>query len=339
MKNSNKCLKKDFNVKIRKNGFTLIELLTVVGIIAMLIGLLLPALAEVRRTVKEAQQKAQFSTIAMALEAFKGDYGDYPESNFFATAPGETTEWEYEGAQRLAEALVGRDLLGFHPDSDWHADGRNEADDKFIYPIPPATFTPQQLEKNLKERKGPYIEDATRYAFKLEASSDGAGDGLYYPSLLPPPLRMSTSGIKTSTYVICDVFGVRKISTYNQTATEIVSSVKAGTPILYFKANTASKRMSFADRLNSIYNVDHNRLFYNLPHLADLDKPAIDRRQHPIMTNIAMFYNAGTPPYDTYKLIDTKVTTTLWPHNPDSYILISAGEDGLYGNQDDITNF
>jgi hypothetical protein len=28
-----------------------------------------------------------------------------------------------------------------------------------------------------------------------------------------------------------------------------------------------------------------------------------------------------------------------WPVNADSYVLISAGADGLYGTADDITNF
>jgi hypothetical protein len=39
-----------------------------------------------------------------------------------------------------------------------------------------------------------------------------------------------------------------------------------------------------------------------------------------------------------YKLADPKISIP-WPYRPDSYILISAGVDGVYGTDDDITNF
>ena len=38
-------------------------------------------------------------------------------------------------------------------------------------------------------------------------------------------------------------------------------------------------------------------------------------------------------------LINPKVPGGFWPYRADSYILISAGPDGLYGTGDDITNF
>ena len=36
---------------------------------------------------------------------------------------------------------------------------------------------------------------------------------------------------------------------------------------------------------------------------------------------------------------DPKVTTYPWPYNSDTYLLISAGEDGYYGTDDDVRNF
>jgi hypothetical protein len=45
-------------------------------------------------------------------------------------------------------------------------------------------------------------------------------------------------------------------------------------------------------------------------------------------------------PLDFYSYIrDPKVLARAWPYRPDSYILISAGPDGLYGTNDDIRNF
>ena len=57
-------------------GFTIVELLTVLAIIAMLVGLLVPALNLVRNIAKETKQKAQLTTIGLALTAFKNDEGD-----------------------------------------------------------------------------------------------------------------------------------------------------------------------------------------------------------------------------------------------------------------------
>ena len=59
-----------------RKAFTIVELLTVVTIIALLLGILLPSIAMVRTKAKETAQKAQFVTIEMALEAFKQDYGE-----------------------------------------------------------------------------------------------------------------------------------------------------------------------------------------------------------------------------------------------------------------------
>jgi hypothetical protein len=36
---------------------------------------------------------------------------------------------------------------------------------------------------------------------------------------------------------------------------------------------------------------------------------------------------------------DFRVQARPWPHRPDSYLLISAGADGIYGTNDDIRNF
>ncbi|MCX5635829.1 MAG: type II secretion system protein, partial [Planctomycetota bacterium] len=116
-------------MKSRKSGFTLVELLTVLVIIALMMGVLLPALNMVRNTAKEARQKAQFATIEQAIMAFKSDYGDYPPSN--------NNGGDYGGAQKLTEALMGWDLMGFHPKSEWMSNGRDAANINWIYPQPP----------------------------------------------------------------------------------------------------------------------------------------------------------------------------------------------------------
>ncbi len=60
-------------VKLRNAGFTIIELLTVIAMIAVLMGILVPASMMVRKTAMAAKQRAQLRTIALGLTAFQGD--------------------------------------------------------------------------------------------------------------------------------------------------------------------------------------------------------------------------------------------------------------------------
>jgi prepilin-type N-terminal cleavage/methylation domain-containing protein len=276
-------------VKRRKLGLTLIELLTVIAIMALLVGLLVPAVNVVRDTAKEARQKAQFAAIQMALAAFKNDYGDYPPSDggYFNPAPGGPLD--YCGAQKLAEALLGWDLLGFHPKSDFRSNGYSN-DGFFIYDTNDPIFFDQ--------RKGPYLELATTGAFKL-------GD-LFMPN--------PTGPLAPYTFVICDVFGTKKIVLPNG------ESVKAGAPVLYYRANTSGKT------IREIYSVSDNDSLV-------LAKQQADVKEHPLTRPANQFQYF----YDYIR--EPKIDARPWPYRPDSYILISAGEDGLYGTGDDICNF
>lgn len=64
-----------------KAAFTIVELLTVMSIIVILIGLLVPALNKVRQFAYEVKQKAQFHSIDTAMELFNSEFDGYPDSD------------------------------------------------------------------------------------------------------------------------------------------------------------------------------------------------------------------------------------------------------------------
>lgn len=60
-------------------GFTLIELLTVMAIIGILAALLIPTVSSVRRAAAKTKTKVQFNQWVAAIEAFRSEYGYYPQ--------------------------------------------------------------------------------------------------------------------------------------------------------------------------------------------------------------------------------------------------------------------
>ena len=74
-------------------GFTLLELLAVVGIIAILAGLVLGIGRHAIESGKISRAKSELAVLAAALEAYQRSYGDYPQTDDEA---------------RLLQSLIGR---------------------------------------------------------------------------------------------------------------------------------------------------------------------------------------------------------------------------------------
>ena len=62
----------------RRHGFTMLELLIVIGIIAILITILLPAVNSAKTKAKEREAMATARALENAITAFKSEYGYWP---------------------------------------------------------------------------------------------------------------------------------------------------------------------------------------------------------------------------------------------------------------------
>ena len=233
-------------------------------------------------------QKNQFHSIDVSLEMFRAEFDSYPDSGPTDTA---TPPKPYCGAMKLAEAMLGQDLKGIHPNSIFRSDGQ-DGFGRALYPVNPP-------EDNLRVRKEPYLPMENANVNELQ------------------DLYENTAGFKKDSIVLCDVYS-RVI--HRGTGKRI------GMPILYYKADTSktAHNLDNPDDPNNIYNYRDNHA------LLGLGVPRDPNEKHPLFTNPKIFYEMTR---------NKKVKTKSSPHRPDSFILISAGFDGLYGTKDDIVNF
>lgn len=293
-------------MKRKRKGLTLIEILTVVGIIAILVGLLLPATSMVRRLARETKQRAQFTAIGLGLEAFKNDFGSYPASNLSVDAG---AQFAYTGAQKLSEALLGRDLLGYHPQANLST--------------PDFTLTSPYNEANdldIEIREDLYIDIDTANPYRLG----------YVDQFKPGLFNTTNMNLMADSFAICDVFGRWPIK-----LTELSRQVKVGTPVLYFRANPVMKMIGDGQSVSA--NTDLQQYTYNYLDNEEMIRWMANQLPPEQLPNES-FYHGGAAWF--YRQIrDTRIFAVPTAMRRDSYILISAGHDGIYGTKDDIYNF
>ncbi len=305
-----------------QKAFTIIELLTVMSIIVILIGLLVPALNQVRRYALEVKQNAQLHSISAALELYRNEFDQYPDSSSL-----DPNDEYYCGAMKLCEALMGQDLMGFDPDSQYSVDQVIDNDTAQLY-----RFTdPQRLLQSLKNRNEPYLEPENVQTAKVTDLYDDADAGVY--QAVPEEEQM---------YMICDV--------YKRTENKgPIGDTRLGMPVLYYKANPSGVEHDPNMILDSDHQVpdrdSYNGFVYNYWDNQDI-------------VDLGVAYDSGVSqpwdqdkgsPYDFYAFTQNdQITEQLpiganqnisRPHKRDTYILISAGWDGEYGTRDDVTNF
>jgi len=308
------------------SAFTIVELLTVMSIIIILIGILVPGLNQVRRYALFVKQKNQLSAIGKAVEFFNVEHQGYPDSSAVDKAG-----QNYCGAMKLCEAMVGQDFLGFHPDSRFFQMGTKDGappalGGNDLYParsVPPnpPRGNEQQIAESIRERKDVALPLETASAYRLGDIYAGAA--------------LASFGLPAELPVLCDV--------YNKVI-NMRTGRNIGMPILYYKANTTNIAHSPSiPSQSNIYNSLDNQILIDLglpwdslppkyAHpLADPSKTGGLPTPDGFPTNPSAFYeqtrNTG---------IDVPNGR---PYKADSFILMSAGFDGLYGTKDDVFDF
>jgi len=318
-----------------KCGFTIIELLTVMSIIIILIGLLVPSLNRVRRYSTDVKQRAQFHSIAVALDMFNSEFDGYPNSD---PMDDQATPQNYCGAMKLAEALVGQDLKGFNPLSRFRRTGFGTATPTLGMPYPPYNTCGGGVDipcysENIKSRKM-YLQ--------LENANTCLIKDIYSAAAISTAGLTNHSGFDPCTYVLCD--------SYNR-ATNKTTGKKIGMPILYYKADsTKSQHPLPADSPAVMQAANAAGMYiYNFLDNQDIIDMGIPWNTagfvHPLASGgatsagVVIAGAIGCPKkfYDITR--DPKVNTGDRPVRADSYILMSAGFDGEYGTKDDIYNF
>jgi len=96
-------------------GFTLVELLVVILIIAVLIALLVPAIMAAVRTARDAAVASEINNLAQALADFRSKYGDYPPSRIVLSETGfyDTSQTAYNTALSQVTWYVGNPIHPF----------------------------------------------------------------------------------------------------------------------------------------------------------------------------------------------------------------------------------
>jgi len=346
--------------RLLAGAFSLVELLTVIAIIVLLIGILVPAVNKVRESARRTSTESAIATIATALEAFRADQqigGAYPPSasdwaaangtllyrvnspyrSLAGTPPPAT--FQISGAGLLVWALAGADLTGcpgfrtFRDGLYWGQDTDNDpADPPGAYALDPTTLQP------LRPRVGPLVDlskvEVTRW-------NPGAANGGSFEipvelkardALGTPPANMPLRNYP----MFLDAFGG---------------------PILYWRADRAGLRI--ADRSPS--DNDAAQEARGIYHFADNSslledggqleiKLSAGARAHRLWGN---GFNYPAPlrpdeldqeaeirahPFPAY-IRNSAVQAKVTPHNADSFLLVSPGADGIYGSGDDVANF
>jgi prepilin-type N-terminal cleavage/methylation domain-containing protein len=342
-----------------RRAFTLVELLVVIGIIALLIGIGTPAIQGARNAAKNTGTANRFKDITQACELFNNDYQRYPQSggeNPFRPAG---SAHYLSGAQWLAMQLSGVDGLGYIDVNTTDRRAEGGGNPNTIDHIDRAAWYAPATEGRFRSlRNAPYLQadsswfETPQREMELEggnfdlspqslaANVGGSGDDLrnyrlpYYEDYFNRPIL----------YYAANIGALSPFSTGNgRPSPQDMGSGATSSPAgLYDQTDNAAWTGSDANQ-GVANRVDRGTAF-GKPREPDGFAGHKIRRlgytrgsvERPAPETFAGFV------YDQDVFNQTAGSGRagrVVPKNPDRFLLISAGKDGLYGTNDDVVNF
>jgi prepilin-type N-terminal cleavage/methylation domain-containing protein len=298
-----------------RTAFTLIELLTVVAIIVILIAVLVPALSQARIKAQETASLASIKNIEQGLELFRADpvnKGQYPPShNPDSPLAGQSggNAKSYTGANWLSDALMGPENLGWDP--------------RATSPLSKQIAWAQTASEI--RRINPYVApDSVRVERDIDVGSQVSRYWDRYPN--------------DARVIVDNSFFDPELNGLNHA-------------ILYYRANPAAQSTW---GLAAGSTVAPGKLIYDHSdntRIIERQPIAVNPTSSPLLAvsgNVPNAADTTLTPGSFYEFIQDREVAQLVqqgntlirrPSRPGSFLLISPGLDGLYGTNDDITNF
>jgi type II secretory pathway pseudopilin PulG len=357
----------------RRHAFTITEMLVVIGIIVLLLGMLFPAIHRIRISGYTADTEQELSQLNTAINEYYAVFHAYPgpfsndqieDPNTTVTTPlgvpggisnfelysyngttnaytygtPATTPWTVTGTENLVLGLLGGLRL-----------------DTSVTPPNPAFaptevgLGPMSLNPANPRRYSPFID--TRYIVWCSGTSTSFNQSNLMPAT-PTPFfdQAGTSGNDTPIPEFVDRFPNPMPILYLRARTGAHGVVSDGITMDGINATTPA---AYQYDIRDIYGyvgylgaplnlgLPHGK-FHNLAEIETVPTtwPPSEAAKAGVNSTpdaFSYFANFGYTPTSV-----TSPTVTNYyarPRAVDQFILISAGPDGIYGTQDDITSF
>jgi prepilin-type N-terminal cleavage/methylation domain-containing protein len=296
-------------------GFTMIELLTVVGIIVVLIAILLPVVASVQRKAREADTSAEINRLATAAQNYYNDYRAYPGPvadslivgfNSKPTPnPNITGVSVVTGSENLLLGLAG----GLYATAG--APGKP----------PVITYDPTLVGKGPQSLNPLTPKQSVLYTD-------------FNPNELPPkdPVSGAYSDYKTMAPASIQP------TMADSVIPEFFDHFATPKPIIYVRARVGQTQI--VDSANAQYYSGEMFPYWvvlgtgGAPSTFPTYEPGINKKGAGTDYSSSVNQILYNGPNDLFK--HPTINDTVTPRNKDTFILISAGADGIWGTKDDI---
>lgn len=342
----------------RQGGFSLVELLTVIFIIALLIGILIPSLGKARDAAKKVSTAKGLDSIKVGLEMFKNENGsEFPQTNgyppSFAHPPlssfGNYTfdplQGEYPfhpddakpqiyGAQWLPAILMGPDAQGYI---------KRSAVPKSQTPLqPPQWYKPDAVPDRPIDRSPLYVTTENAPTKKSREIAGRRPDDFFEDWNDMQDMPVFVDGWDQAIlYYASNSAGraTNMVEDERDSENNYGNSNQSKGPPFYFhqdnegftgKDGRAGWDFGISAGKHAIARAGED---LTAPELLEADNRdtfahyIVDRKVYAHIRGVKESGTGSVPP-----------ETPLRPVNADTYLLISPGVDGIYGTTDDVSN-